>query len=92
MRAAAGMISGGIIAIGNAPTAIFEVIRLINGGGMKPALIVGIPVGFVGAVESKEELAKVSVPFITNRGRKGGSTVAVAIVNALLRIAKEKYL
>jgi precorrin-8X/cobalt-precorrin-8 methylmutase len=92
MRAAAGMISGGIIAIGNAPTAIFEVIRLINGGGMKPALIVGIPVGFVGAVESKEELAKVSVPFITNRGRKGGSTVAVAVVNALLRIAKEKYL
>lgn len=92
MRNAAGMVSGGIIAIGNAPTAIMETVRLINEGSMKPALVVGIPVGFVGAVESKEELTRISVPFITNRGRKGGSTVAVAIVNALLRIAKEKYL
>lgn len=92
MKAAAGVVSGGIIAIGNAPTALTEVTKLVNAGKMKPALIVGVPVGFVGAVESKEELEGVSVPFITNRGRKGGSAVAVAIVNALLRIAKEKYL
>ncbi len=90
MRAAAGTITGGIIAIGNAPTAVMEVIRLVNEGAMKPALIVGIPVGFVGAVECKEELEKSSIPFITNRGRKGGSTVAVAAVNALLRMAEEQ--
>ncbi|MFQ5957706.1 MAG: precorrin-8X methylmutase [Candidatus Brocadiales bacterium] len=89
IRASATKVSGGIIAVGNAPTALMEAIRLVNDGKMKPALIVGIPVGFVGAVESKEELEGVSVPFITNRGRKGGSTVAAAIVNALLRIAKE---
>ncbi len=91
MRAAADAVSGGIVAIGNAPTAVMEVIRLINDGKIHPALVIGIPVGFVGAVESKEELAGISVPFITNRGRKGGSTVAVAIVNAILRIARERY-
>ncbi|MFQ5861943.1 MAG: precorrin-8X methylmutase [Candidatus Brocadiales bacterium] len=89
IRASANMISGGIIAIGNAPTALIETIRLVNNGEIRPALIVGVPVGFVGAVESKEELERGAAPFITNRGRKGGSTVAVAIVNALLRIAKE---
>lgn len=91
IRAAADVVSGGIIAIGNAPTAIMETIRLIKNEGIKPALIVGVPVGFVGAVESKEELERISVPFVTNRGRKGGSTVAVAIVNAIIRIARDKY-
>ncbi len=91
MRSAADAVSGGIVAIGNAPTAVTEVIKLINDGKIHPALVIGIPVGFVGAVESKEELAGVPVPFITNRGRKGGSTVAVAIVNAILRIARERY-
>ncbi|MCQ4574110.1 MAG: precorrin-8X methylmutase [Candidatus Brocadiales bacterium] len=90
MRAAADAVSGGIIAIGNAPTAVMEVVRLVNEGKINPALIVGVPVGFVGAVESKEELETVPVPFITNRGRRGGSTVAVAAVNAILRMAREE--
>ncbi|MEW9699106.1 precorrin-8X methylmutase [Paenibacillus sp. SI8] len=74
---------GGIFAIGNAPTALLELIRLVKEGVAKPGLIVGVPVGFVSAAESKEELLKLDVPFITNIGRKGGSPVAVAAVNAL---------
>ncbi len=80
-------LSGGIVAIGNAPTALRETIRLVEEGKIRPALIVGVPVGFVGAAESKSELEKLSVPYITNRGTKGGSAVAAAIVNALLRMA-----
>jgi precorrin-8X/cobalt-precorrin-8 methylmutase len=79
----------GIIAIGNAPTALFAVIRLINEGVIKPALVIGVPVGFVRAVEAKALLAGQKFPFITNAGRKGGSPVAVAIVNALLKMAGE---
>ncbi|MBD0380696.1 precorrin-8X methylmutase [Paenibacillus sedimenti] len=81
---------GGIFAIGNAPTALLELIRLIKEGVAKPGLIVGVPVGFVSAAESKEELAKLDVPFITNIGRKGGSPVAVAAVNALSIMAARK--
>jgi precorrin-8X/cobalt-precorrin-8 methylmutase len=74
-----------IIAIGNAPTALYEVINMIREGVTKPALIVGTPVGFVSAAESKEELAKMNeVPFITNIGRKGGSSVASSIINAIM--------
>lgn len=81
------LVNGGIVVIGNAPTALFEVIRLAE-EGVRPALIVGVPVGFVGAVESKQALTAVeAVPWITTEGRKGGSPVAVAIVNALLRLA-----
>ncbi len=84
-----GLIDGSIVAIGNAPTALFEVIRLVQGGA-RPALIVGVPVGFVGAAESKEELEKIrEVPFITNRGVKGGTPVAAAIVNALIKLANK---
>lgn len=90
MRAAADVVTGGIVAIGNAPTALMETIRLVGEGKMRPALVVGVPVGFVGAVESKAELERLSLPFITNRGRKGGSAVAAAVVNALLRIAREE--
>ena len=81
----------GIIAVGNAPTALLKVIELFNAGVVadpKP-LVVGVPVGFVRAVESKALLAGQSFPFITNMSRKGGTPVAVAIVNALLRIAGE---
>lgn len=78
---------GGIFAIGNAPTALLELIRLVKSGEARPALIVGMPVGFVSAAESKEELAKLDVPFITNIGRKGGSPVTVAAVNALSLMA-----
>ncbi|WP_408956613.1 precorrin-8X methylmutase [Natroniella sp. ANB-PHB2] len=73
-----------IFAIGNAPTALFELMKLIEEGKVEPDLIVGTPVGFVGAKESKEELEKLDVPYITVRGRKGGSPVAASIMNALL--------
>lgn len=84
MRHAAKEIDGGIVVVGNAPTALLEVIRMVKEGAASPALVVGIPVGFVSAPESKEELAKTDVPFITNIGRKGGSPAASSIVNALL--------
>jgi len=74
MRAAISDMDGGVVAIGNAPTALQEVIQMVKEGIVKPALIIGIPVGFICAAESKEELSKLEgVPFITNIGRKGGS-------------------
>jgi precorrin-8X/cobalt-precorrin-8 methylmutase len=74
-----------IVAIGNAPTALFEVLRLMEEEGVRPACIVGIPVGFVGAADSKAELAKQeTVPFITVEGTKGGSPIAAAAVNAMM--------
>ncbi|WP_282937396.1 precorrin-8X methylmutase [Paenibacillus sp. RC67] len=79
---------GGIYAIGNAPTALLELIRLVKEGVAKPGLVIGVPVGFVSAAESKEELAKLDIPFITNIGRKGGSPVAVAAVNAISLMAE----
>ena len=83
-----GLMDGGVIAVGNAPTALFEVLRLVQEDGARPALIVGVPVGFIAASESKEALvAQVATPFITTRGRKGGSPVAVAIVHSLLALA-----
>ena len=91
MRAAKSDIDGGIVAIGNAPTALLEVIEMVKEGVVKPALIIGIPVGFICASESKEELSKLKeVPFITNLGRKGGSSSAAAIINALYKIIKNK--
>ncbi|OPG15488.1 precorrin-8X methylmutase [Ferroacidibacillus organovorans] len=87
VRKACDMHAGAIFAIGNAPTALLELIRLIKEGLTKPSLIVGVPVGFVSAAESKEELLKLDIPYITNRGRKGGSPVAVAAVNALSLLA-----
>jgi len=76
-----------IFAIGNAPTALYELLRLIEAGDARPALVIGVPVGFVEAEESKEELLISNTPYITIRGRKGGSTVAVAIINAMLKLA-----
>lgn len=97
MRRNAAAIHDGIVAIGNAPTALLEVLRLIREEGIRPALIVGVPVGFVNAAESKAALMQLAdgrpewdIPYITTTGRKGGSTVAVAIVNALLRLALEE--
>lgn len=84
MRKAAPSMEGGVVAIGNAPTALNELLSLIRKGKARPALVIGVPVGFVGAEEAKAELMKSNVPFIASSGRKGGSTVAVAIVNALL--------
>jgi len=91
MRCAANDMEGGIVAIGNAPTALYEVISMIKEGITKPALVVGIPVGFVSATESKEELARMGdVPFITNSGRKGGSPVVSSILNALMLLYMSK--
>ncbi len=77
----------GIVAVGNAPTALLKVMELIEQGLFAPDLVIGVPVGFVNAVESKVILASKSYPFITSLGRKGGTPVAVAAVNALLRLA-----
>ena len=91
MRKAASEPAISIFAIGNAPTALFELLRLVREGMVSPALIIGLPVGFVGAEESKNMLAAegYGVPFITNMGRKGGSNVAAAVVNALAILAGE---
>ncbi len=87
IRQHAADINGGIVAIGNAPTALLEVIRLVREENLRPALVVGMPVGFVSAVESKDELLTLNVPYITAVGRKGGSPIAAATLNALLRMA-----
>lgn len=76
-----------IFVIGNAPTALFRIGELIKEGKLNPKLIIGVPVGFVGAAESKEYIREFDVPSITTRGTKGGSNVAAAIVNALLYMA-----
>lgn len=89
MRMAASEMNGGIVVIGNAPTALLEVIQMIKEGSTKPALIIGIPVGFVSSPESKEDLQSLEIPFITNIGRKGGSPCASAIVNALYKLLRE---
>nr|AIE97541.1 precorrin-8X methylmutase (cobH, cbiC) [uncultured marine thaumarchaeote KM3_01_F02] len=89
MRVASFEMNGGIVVIGNAPTALLEVIKMIREGITKPALVIGIPVGFVSAAESKEELQTINVPFITNTGRKGGSSCAASIVNALFKLLRE---
>jgi len=81
------MLDGAIVAVGNAPTALFELLRLVTEEGVRPALVVGVPVGFVGAAESKDALAASGLPFITIPGNRGGSSIAVAIVNALLRMS-----
>lgn len=84
-----GLLDGGIIAIGNAPTALLETVRLIHEEGVRPALVLGMPVGFVSAAESKTALAGIDdVPWIVTDGRKGGSTLAVATLHALLALAE----
>jgi precorrin-8X/cobalt-precorrin-8 methylmutase len=94
MRKGAADPDAGIFVIGNAPTALFELLRLVREEGLRPDLIVGLPVGFVGAAESKERLifeaTERQLPFIANWGRKGGSNVAAAVVNALLIMAEDQ--
>jgi precorrin-8X/cobalt-precorrin-8 methylmutase len=84
MRNLAEEMNGGIIVIGNAPTALYQVINMIKEKITNPSLVIGVPVGFVSAVESKIELSKTTIPNITNIGRKGGSSVACSIINALM--------
>jgi precorrin-8X/cobalt-precorrin-8 methylmutase len=86
---AAPELAGGIYVVGNAPTALLRLIELIGRGTAQPALVVGLPVGFVNAAESKAMLLECDVPHITNVGRKGGSNVAAAVVNALIIMAGE---
>jgi precorrin-8X/cobalt-precorrin-8 methylmutase len=92
MRYSSSEMAGGIVAIGNAPTALYETIKMVNEGTLVPALIIGVPVGFVSAAESKKELAVTKIPFITNIGRKGGSAVASSIVNAIMLLYQQKML
>jgi precorrin-8X/cobalt-precorrin-8 methylmutase len=79
--------AGAIWVVGNAPTALFELLEL----DLSPALVIGLPVGFVGAAESKEELLKSGLPAIANRGPKGGSAVAAAALNALIYYEEDRH-
>jgi len=79
----------GIYVVGNAPTALLRLIELINAGQARPALIIGLPVGFVNAAESKAALMELDCPYISNIGRKGGSNLAASVVNALTIMANE---
>lgn len=76
-------LDGALVAIGNAPTALFHLFELLDAGAPRPAAVIGLPVGFVGAAESKAALAEYGLPFLTLPGRRGGSAMTVAAVNAL---------
>ena len=84
-------LGGAVAAIGNAPTALFHLLEMLEAGAPQPALILGFPVGFVGAAEAKAALAKspLAIPFIALKGRRGGSALAAAAVNALAGPAGE---
>ena len=88
------LLDGAVVAIGNAPTALFHLLEMVLAGGPRPAAIVGCPVGFIGAAESKEALASfgrdhgIDLPFVTVRGRRGGSAMASSAINALAQEAE----
>lgn len=90
MDKAAAMDKKLIFAIGNAPTALVRLYELIEDGKLDPALIIGVPVGFVNVVQSKELIMEADVPYIVARGRKGGSNIAACIVNALLYMIDDR--
>ena len=81
--------TGCIMVVGNAPTALMRIRQLYDAGSFAPAMVIGVPVGFVNVVEAKEEIVESKMPYIVARGRKGGSNVAAAIMNALLYMAAE---
>jgi len=86
-----GLLDGGIVAVGNAPTALLEVMRLIREEKARPALVIAMPVGFVSAADSKETTGQLATPpWIITQGRKGGSTLVVAAIHALLALAEAK--
>jgi precorrin-8X/cobalt-precorrin-8 methylmutase len=87
MRILADTLGGSIVAIGNAPTALFELLEIAKNKSCMPALVVGVPVGLVGARESKEMLIQSGIPAITVRGEKGGSPLAASIINGLAQLA-----
>lgn len=76
-------LEGSVVAIGNAPTALFRLLEMISEGAGRPALVIGVPVGFIGAAESKAALASSDLPYLVVHGRRGGSAMAVAAVNAI---------
>ncbi len=76
-------LAGAVVAIGNAPTALFHLLEMVAAGAPRPAAVIGIPVGFIGAVESKEALAASDLDFLVVRGRRGGSAITAAAVNAI---------
>jgi precorrin-8X/cobalt-precorrin-8 methylmutase len=90
MQKAASLSGPLIFAIGNAPTALIELDKLIQEEKLSPELVIGVPVGFVNVVEAKELIMSSGVPYIVAKGRKGGSNIAAAICNALLRILAEQ--
>lgn len=83
-------LEGAVVAIGNAPTALFHLLEMVQAGGPRPAAIVGVPVGFIGAAESKQALADFApaIPFVTVHGRRGGSAMAASAINALAQDAE----
>ena len=81
-------LGGSVVAIGNAPTALFRLLEILAAGAPRPAAIIGMPVGFVGAAESKEALIESGLPGLIVRGRKGGSAMAAAAVNAIASSAE----
>jgi len=87
---ALGLLDGAVVAIGNAPTALLELLRLIREEGASPALLIGVPVGFVSAAESKQAVVDAGYPHIVTLGRKGGSPIAVAVVHALLLLSASR--
>ena len=91
IRELAPKISGAVVAVGNAPTALLALLDLVDEQKVSPALIIGMPVGFVACAESKQELVQRSVPYITILGNRGGSSAAAATLNALLTIATKGY-
>ncbi len=90
--AAAERMEDGVYVVGNAPTALLRLIELVKEKKAKPALIIGLPVGFVNAAESKADLAAMDYPYISNVGRKGGSNIAASVVNALAIMAVDREL
>ena len=90
IRELAAHADGAVVAVGNAPTALLALLDLVNEGEILPALIIGMPVGFVACAESKEELARSHVPYISVWERRGGSSAAAATVNALLALSPEQ--
>jgi precorrin isomerase len=89
-HAAAAHPDGAVFAVGCAPTALVELVELARAGAVRPALVIGLPVGFVGAAESKQLLRDSGLPSVSNVGEKGGSAMAAAAVNALWRVAHEQ--
>lgn len=87
MRLLGARVEGAMVAIGNAPTALLSLLDIVDSGIARPALVVGMPVGFVACKESKEELLRRDIPYISIRGTRGGSPLAAAAVNAMLRLA-----